>query len=251
MPQSWIHALNAYRYPVKLSDFSNAGNYPGWFENETGSGDRDATEAFEDRFRKLAPQSIEAWIEVVFWKLHSMPLVRNGTTRQVAEHFVALGITADRVYTACLAYTERPDRPHFDTFRQLFGFRTESIAVVATFPAFLRPKDYPMADRRTAKWVQVELNAHNAMDVAGPHLITPPFLNRHGTVLTMADFEYMQSWVAWCRRMARRLSEQTNRQWRARDVEMAVFYAWGDRGPQHPTHHLNAIGPSLGKRGVG
>jgi len=72
MPQSWVQALDAYRYPVKLSDFTDADSYWGWFERDTGSGDRDATAAFEDRFRKVAPQS------VVFETFVSRKLVPTG-----------------------------------------------------------------------------------------------------------------------------------------------------------------------------
>jgi len=41
--------------------------------------------------------------------------------------------------------------------------------------------------------------------------------------------------------LATKLSELTDMKWRARDVEMAAFTAWGDRDDDHPRFVLNPI----------
>ncbi|GAJ05736.1 unnamed protein product, partial [marine sediment metagenome] len=46
----------------------------------------------------------------------------------------------------------------------------------------------------------------------------------------MVDFDFYLHWVYWARHTAKKLSQQTEMKWRARDVEMAVFTAWGDKG---------------------
>ena len=47
-------------------------------------------------------------------------------------------------------------------------------------------------------------------------------------VLTLYDWAFVEMWVEWCREKARELSRAGEFQWRARDVEMAVFRAWGE-----------------------
>ena len=245
VPTTWTAALDAYRYPVNLAGFVDAAQYPGWFQCSTQAGDRNATIAFETHYREHAQASTEPWLEVVYWKQYSQSGRRDRITRRVAAHWVQAGTTPRLLYDACSRYLDTPTRAHFDGFRQLFGFATNVIATAATFPAFLRPESYPMVDTRIANWVGACMEAHNRVDPAGPQLFAAPFLHGHGTVLTMADFDFMQRWIAWCRHMAQKLTAQSGRHWRARDVEMAVFYAWGDRrhGQPHPSHHLNPIAP--------
>lgn len=71
MPHSWQKALDKYEYPVRLDGFEDRQIYPGWFKCDTDNGDRSSTMKFEERFRKLAPHHLEAWYEVVFWKMYS------------------------------------------------------------------------------------------------------------------------------------------------------------------------------------
>jgi hypothetical protein len=93
-----------------------------------------------------------------------------------------------------------------------------------------------MVDTRIAKWVSVEMDKHNQTDPLGPQLIRPK-LRKKG-VLKMNDFEFMTSWIQWCRRTAEKLaSTDDGLHWRARDVEMAVFRAWGDK-KSHPAINL-------------
>ncbi len=244
MPHTWLRALEAYRYLVKLADFADAANYPGWFQYSSVPGDRDSTASFENHFRDHAQTSTKAWLEVVYWKLYSQPQHRDRITRRVANHFTHESVAPSDLYHACAAYIGMPVRENFDAFRRLFGFTTPAIAIAATFPAFLMPQTYPMVDTRIAKWVGACLTEHNVIDPAGPQLCAAPFLKSRRTNLTMADFAFMRSWTAWCNYTATKLSAKTDRAWRARDVEMAVFYAWGNRGRRHPMHPLNPIGPN-------
>ena len=68
MPETWENALKAYNYSVYLPAFDDADKYPDWFQHIDSpvAGDLEATKRFEDRFRELAPNHIEAWYEVVF-----------------------------------------------------------------------------------------------------------------------------------------------------------------------------------------
>lgn len=221
----WEQSLNAYHYPVDFRKFSGAAGYQPGFFNQVIAGDRASTKAFERRFRKLAPRKIEAWAEVAFWKVYSQPGRRHRTTERIIG---CLGGRDPReIWEACLAYIEAPARETFGRFRALFGLRSQSIAVVATFPAFVDPERFPMVDTRTARWVKENHTRHNTADPSAPRLVPPARYLRvsHATVLTLADFDFVGAWTAWCRYTAAKLSAHTGHHWGARDVEMAVFQA--------------------------
>lgn len=246
MPSTWENALRSYRYPVALKGFQDAHQFPRWFSFDLGNGDHSRTSEFESHFRTHAQEYREVWLEVVFWKLYSQGTYRRDRhTINVANYFQGNGISAESLWQDCMAYIERPTRANFASFRQRLGFGSPVIAVAATFPAFIDPESYPMVDTRIAKWVGNYMTAHNEADRTGPQLIRPPFCDSQGKVLTMADFEFMQHWNRWCVHTAQKLTKLTPIPWRARDVEMAVFYAWGrrlgGRCNAHPALHLNPL----------
>jgi hypothetical protein len=98
-----------------------------------------------------------------------------------------------------------------------------------------------MVDTRIAKWVGQNMQAHNDAGPNAPQLVRPRSLDTEATVLTLTDFEFVYSWNRWCRHKANQLNTCTSINWRPRDVEMAVFNAWGDRGEQHPVINLEMV----------
>ena len=240
MPHSWEDALQKYRYPVNLHEFVDAHDHSGWFNRNLETGDRKQTMQFEEYFRAHGREEIEPWYEVVFWKMYSQPSRRDNATRRVVMHLQNRVVSPEEIWGACFAYVKHAGRMSFDAFRRLFGFTTSVIATVASFLAFIAPDEYPMVDTRVARWVQCSFEAHNIADPHGPQLVPPRHPNAHTRVLTMADFEFVESWTNWCRYAALKLSNRTPTKWRARDVEMAVFQAWGRNGP-HPNIHLNPL----------
>lgn len=241
MPQSWQRALIKYRYPVCLKDYQNALKYPSFFY-QCISGDRDSTIQFENYFRTNVDKT-ESWFEVIFWKLYSQPRIRNEKTEDIIRQMkfnpeIKPAQLLDRANT----FMKTGSRPDFDAFRQLFRFRTKVIAIVATFPAFLRPDQYPMVDTRVAKWVNMHYQKFNAAQPDAPQLIPSQYGNNcSSTVLTMDDFPFYLQWILWTRYMGEKLTSATGSVWRPRDVEMAVFTAWGDRKSQHPVIRLNPL----------
>jgi len=123
MPHTWEAALAAYRYRVQLSTYQHRHLHPGWFDHDLPIGDREQTMNFEGRFRGMSHANIEAWIEVVYWKLHSQPLVRNGTTRRIFESFIDRNIGCAALTEALSNYVAAPSRETFDPFRILFDWR--------------------------------------------------------------------------------------------------------------------------------
>lgn len=246
MPHTWQRALDAYRYPVDLNDFEDAKKCPDWFGIKLSKGDRDETMRFEAHFREQAPIAIEPWCEVVFWKLYTMPLARQKTTRQTIERFHQRKTSPSQLWESCLEYVTAPSRRTFEAFRLLFGFTGRGIAVAATFPAFIAPDGYPMTDRRIAEWVKCCIEEHNASGADAPKLALPRSAVSEGELLSMDDFEFMMSWAKWCRHIAAILSARTSFKWRARDVEMAVFQAWGRnrKNKSGPDTHLSVLAAS-------
>lgn len=233
MPKTWKAALGSYRYPVTRL-FSDASKYPQWQDQpRLPKGDRTETMAFEAYFRASGQSAIVPWAVVVFWKL-----VRGGNadtkTREILNRWKAT--RPQTLWDALTAYIEQPTEVKFDRFRSLFGFEGKGIAVVATFPAFVAPDRFPMVDQQIAKWVQNHCAAQNDSDPIAPRLeptshnyVLPPKY-----VLKMRDFSFMQQWTAWCRHTAQKLAMLTGEEWRARDVEMAVFQAQRDSRPLNP-----------------
>jgi hypothetical protein len=242
MPHTWTQSLFDYRYPVDLSRYADANLYPAWFKFNSLAGDREHTMQFEAHFRDYAVKAIEPWLEVVYWKMYSQPSTRgNKTTRKLAAHFRDNSVKPQTLWDSCNRYIERPTRQHFESVRTALGLASQSIAVAATFPAFLRPDLFPMIDTRIAKWVSACMASHNAADPSGIQLTKPHFNASKQTVLTMNDFSFLQNWILWCRHAALKLTERTSSEWRARDVEMAVFNAWGGRFDNHPKHDLKPL----------
>ncbi len=242
MPTTWLQALHAYRYPVDLSCYSEAARWPGWFCQRLSVGDVQETKRLKARFREHGAVSLEVWYEVAFWKMYSQDGRREGQTRRFMAQLLSGGATAAELWDACASYVAAPSREIFDRFRRMIGYRTPVIATVATFPAFMAPTEFPMVDTRVAKWVRARALQHNAADPLGPQLKLPQYPDNGATVLTMQDWEFVASWTNWSRHMASKLSEATHREWRARDVEMAVLNAQGDSS-RRPAAHLTALGP--------
>ncbi len=186
---------------------------------------------FEDYFRAKGQSAIDPWGEVVFWKMASQRGRADIRTREVLDRLKLR--QPETLWDALTAYVKQSTEENFDRFRSLFGFKTKVIAIVATFPAFVAPDRFPMVDTRIAKWVQDHSAEQNAADSMGPHLVPRP----HDYGLSMTDFIFMQQWTDWCRNSAQKLVALTQEEWRARDVEMAVFQAQRDSLP------LNALPP--------
>ncbi|MDD3428138.1 MAG: hypothetical protein PHR42_04305 [Caldisericia bacterium] len=239
MPQTWINALNQYKYPVKLSEYQYANNFHGFFKREI-QGDRDSTIVFEDYFRSNV-QKIEVWCEVVFWKLYSQKGRGNTNTKKCWNYWNEHKIAGRNLYEAANDFIAKEDKESFNNYRKLWPFyESRVIAVIATPISFLAPDRFPMIDTRIAKWVNSQLDKFNEKDPNGPQLIKSQYGQTKSNVLTMADFCFYLRWIRWTRYTSDKLSQRTKMKWRARDVEMAVFTAGGDKD-SHSWLSLNPI----------
>lgn len=243
MSDAWVYALESYSYPFDLRKYNDAPNYSGWFALSSSSGNRAETMQFEDYFRRYALESIEPWLEVVYWKLYNQPLSRNRTTRAIDRRLLSRQVSSRSLWDACNAFVEKPTRQNFESLRKML-VSSNTIAVAATFPAFLRPDLFPMVDRRVARWVARNMREHNSANPAGIQLVEPAtqVLLDKDAVLTMRDFTFYERWIRWCYSTSQKLTQRTSQTWRARDVEMAVFTAWGENTrTKESTIHLEPL----------
>lgn len=225
MPESWKRALQEYSYPFDLRKFKDAASYPGWFEDNADKGDRQKTMAFEARFREQAPSNLEAWYEVVYWK----------SPRRVDEvigNIRSSQVTADELWKLAMKYMENPTRDTLRPFKDRI-VKSPMIATVTTFPAFICPTRFPMVDRYVVRWAKDHASRHSYAHCDGPDISIAG--KWKGEDVRDYMWPFVDSWTHWCRFTARRLSQLTKCEWRARDVEMAVFAA------QHKCLELNPI----------
>ncbi len=223
MPKTWLTALGAYCYPVQLSMFGKAAGFPNFFVRNI-TGDRTTTMQFEDYFRAGAPKAIEVWYEVVFWKLFSQNRVREGTTNRVVCFVQQNAINPGKLWSALQGFVNTPTILNFQTLRSLLG-QSYGLAVPLTFAAFACPLQYPMLDKKVAPWVNQNGLAHSAK--RNNRLVDfKSYVTKGATYFRDTDFPAYLKWVWWCREVATVLSGTTEFEWRARDVEMAVFTAY-------------------------
>jgi len=222
MPKTWLEARQAYCYWVDLSCYRRAGDFPGFFERERViRGDGGATIEFEDYFRRQASARIEVWYEVAFWKIYSWRISWR-TVDTIVGATQQNKAAAHDLWTAVQKFTEAPTRENCCSIRRLLGLSTDVLAVPLTFVAFAKPSQFPMIDKKVAKWVNENWEVHNTNRDSKLRI----FKTTSQTSLRARDFESYLCWVCWCREVATVLSELTKLPWRARDVEMAVFTAY-------------------------
>jgi hypothetical protein len=229
MPETWTRAVNAYNYPVTLSDYGKASEFPNHFMR-TIAGDRTSTIEFENYFRANYSDSVEPYLEVVFWKLYSQRK-RFGfeKTDRIVDNVLQEGVTATELRGAIDLFVEKPTKANLSVLRARLGLKSPVLAVALTFPAFVDPFRFPMVDMQTARWITSNHPNHNQ----NRRSLLTPFKFGYPS-LQDNDFPNYINWVAWCREIAHALTDATNIVWRARDVEMAVFTAARQSLPLNP-----------------
>lgn len=220
MPETWLQALNAYSYPVDLCLYDRKCEFPGFFELNI-AGDRESTIMFENRFRQKAPEHVEAFYEVAFWKLYSFShTIRNKGTDRIVNYVQNKNISAKRLWYLVGEVVQKQSLDNLKKLRVGLGINTNVLALALTFPSLASPETLPMIDKQVAKWVNANYAAHN---IGRKNKLSPFQMNQE--VVMQNDFLNYKKWVAWCREVADVLTALTDLQWRPRDVEMAVFTA--------------------------
>ncbi len=225
--QRWVDALAAYRYPIaraRAMGFGARVNASGpWFRFGLEIGDREETMRFEERFRSHGREAVEAWFEVIFWKLASTRSVGDSRAARIIYDLQDSDPSVEKMWSACADFVATGSRQSFERLQSELFIVSGGIPVTGTFPAFMSPERYPMVDRWIGNWVVDYRKAYDG-DAAGLVAPSASFMERRKTTLTMSgDWNFYVRWVQWCRDAAAVLTKATALEWRARDVEMAAF----------------------------
>ena len=114
--ETWERALDTYRYPVDLTRFGDAHEHRGWFDRRIDPGGVPQTVDFETRFRAKAQDHLEAWGEVVFWKLYSGG---QGLATKRAAALLGSGVLAADLWSSVADYVAEPNLDSFRVFRTM------------------------------------------------------------------------------------------------------------------------------------
>jgi hypothetical protein len=225
--QRWRDALADYAYPVNDARsllFGTRFRFSArWFKFGLKHGDRDETMRFETRFREFGPRFIEAWYEVIFWKLASTGARGDYLAARMVQDLREVGPCVPELWSACVDFVESGSRERFKELQTRLFVTSGAIPVAATFPAFMRPDRFSMVDRWIAKWLVRYLAAYPS-ESGSVVLPSESYLrSKRTTLMISSDWDFYSKWIDWCRIAARVLTDSTGFPWRARDVEMAAF----------------------------
>ena len=212
MKESWEKARSKYDWTVDLRDFKHKDNYEGYFNEVI---DNENTLSFENKF-KLSLESEQTFVtagEVCFWKNYGSHLSRDKLTNSLLKLLAQDKKWETYVYSLVELATT-PTFENIDSFRKACG-QPNGFATPVTFRSFYNPNAYPMVDKIIGFW----WNAHKAEYWKSN---APNFLQRDGDGwlgLNEQNWNAYLEWTNFCREYSTLLN------WRARDVEMAVWEA--------------------------
>ena len=220
MCTSWKDAYQTYDWTVDLSEFSNAANYAGYFDRIIGPGD---TIEFESAFRTAVNEdekstSFAVAGEVCFWKNYGSHKSRNRRTQALLDHLEPEG-NWRKFAESIRAMANNPSHVAFHTLSNACG-QPYGFATPLTFLAFYDPAKYPMVDQYVGDWWK----AHKAEFGFGD---SEDFSQRNDGVIqsNIQSLEAYFAWTRFCRDYAVRVARNCKMNWRARDVEIAVWQA--------------------------
>lgn len=214
--KNWENARKSYNWEVNLGCFKYKANYPGYF-NRTIT--LDNVEDLEKAFRVAIDRfgSFEVAGEVCFWKNYRSPQ-KNSLTLHLLRHLKKQD-NWKKFVEALIKVSNEPTYKNFMNFVDACNQRN-GFATPLTFLAFYNPAKYPMVDRHIANWWTKNKSIHGRGD-------SPIFSQRKdGWIYNKeSSWRAYMAWTEFCQEYAKRLSKCSAREWRARDVEMAVWAA--------------------------
>jgi hypothetical protein len=227
MVKSWQKALEAYSYPVDLTKYRNAKQFPGFFNTKI-TGDRASTMDFERHYRDTASTRIEPYLEVIYWKLCS--LRRGIADREVDNRLKAIrdnNTTPQRLWHVIQQFIGNQTEDNLERIWEKFGYSDNGLALPLTFPALAGSETLPMIDMQVANWVNKNLERHNDNRISKLTLFNTSASSLRGTDKNFVSYV---NWVHWCQEVSTVLTKLSAIPWRVRDVEMAVYTAERSEG---------------------
>lgn len=220
--EGWQRARGGYCWTVDLSHFERALDYPGRFNRVVTPA---TVVAFEDEFRAAidGTGSFEIAGEVCFWKNHGSPQARNRITRDLLKHLKDPA-NWNEFALAVKLLSGKPSYGGFEALRracsQLSGFATP-----ITFLAFYEPTEYPMVDKHIAGWWAANRAMYGYEASPGFSQRDDGWIQATTVARSKQNWEAYLAWRQFCMDYAARIAQYCDLNWRARDVEMAVWEA--------------------------
>ncbi|MGA2918681.1 hypothetical protein [Methanoregula sp.] len=224
MVLSWSTALANYDYYADLAKFRDRDEYacgfttPSFQAQVNGSN----TRIFEDSFRTvIEEQNFPKYSiigEVCFWKIFTKK-DPHSLTKLMLNRFKS----SKNFNNFCISLhnlSESPTLENFKDFRKICG-QPHGFAVPITFLSFFTPDKYPMADSVIARWW---CNNKERFGLRSSHEFWPYGMISGQDEDIENNWTVFNQWTNFCQKYASILTSKTQINWRARDVEMAVFH---------------------------
>ena len=224
MVSSWSAALENYDYNADLSKFSDRNEFSEGFTTPGFQAriNHNNTRLFEDSFRNvIEEQNFSKFSiigEVCFWNIFTKK-DPHSLTKQMINRFKIL----KNFTNFCIGLrdlSENSTLENFNNFRKICG-QPHGFAVPITFFSFFRPDKYPMADSVIAHWW---CDNKERFGYASSHEFWPYGMISGQDEDIENNWNVYHRWMDFCQKYASILTTKTQIIWRARDVEMAVFY---------------------------
>jgi hypothetical protein len=215
--ESWENALLQYNWTVNLRNFKSKAQFNGYFNQII---DKNNVQHFEDKFRSSLDSELDFTVsgEVCYWKNYGSFRSRDELT---AKLLTLLSEPANWQSFVCdlTELATNPTYENIDRFRITCG-QPNGFATPVTFLSFYNPKEFPMVDRIIGDW----WNANSPKFSAS---WATPFAQREDGWLPLnkQNWSAYLEWRDFCSQCALLLTLNSERHWRARDVEMAVWEA--------------------------
>jgi hypothetical protein len=217
MCNRWNEAYIRFNWGVDLRHFNGAGDYLDFFNRVIEPQDMIT---FEDRFRETIDGNGSFVIagEVCFWKNYGNAQSRDRITHKLLNHLENI-VNWNKFVQAVKRVQENPS---YDNFINLRGAcdQPKGFATPITFLAFYKPTEYPMVDKHIANWWAINranfgYENSSAFSQRDDGWIPPKLQNWNAYI----------DWKKFCNDYIGKIRRRCGWNWRARDVEMAVWEA--------------------------
>lgn len=222
MCDRWNEARTGFNWKVDLGHFKRGADYPGFFNRIIEPRD---VKTFEDRFRTAIDGDGSFVIagEVCFWKNYGNAQNRDRVTEQLLSHLKD-SAKWNMFVQAVKNVQENPSYNNFIALRDACD-QPKGFATPITFLVFYKPTEYPMVDKHIANWWAENKARHG---YGNSEIFSQ---RKDGWIQTYSNSQLRQNWNAYidwkkfCNDYIGRIRRRCGWNWRARDVEMAVWEA--------------------------
>lgn len=231
MYNKWIDAYNSFNWVVDLTKYRDKNSYPVFFNSKIDLKNLNLLEKkFQNAINNPENNFDERIVagEILFWKLNSKRDV-NTKTSDFIRHLSYIrqdkAIVWEKFAESISSLSKEPTFENFNNFCNLCNMPS-GYALPITFLSFYDPAEYPIADRRIAKWW------HDNKDKFGYKESTNFLTTEDGGISGSfynreANWNTYLQWTDFCRKCAKKLTTLTNFDWTPRMVEIAVWTAAG------------------------